>query len=672
MKWNNSKATCLYGLGTETERFIRENKDLEVVGLLDGFKTDGEMYGYHIISLSDVIEKGVSTIIVIARPGSCKVITKRIGQFCRNNNISLFDVRGKNLLEQVSVSYDFKNTNGYTKKDIIEKAKGANVVSFDLFDTLVTRIVYSYTDIFDLVDIRLKEKKIDIFDFSKNRLQAEKELSKKGSPSLTQIYDEVLKRTGSNMISARELASLEMEVDISCIVARKEMCGLLGELITSGKTVVITTDCYYSKKEVDTILEKAGISGLDNVFVSSEYGTLKSQNLFDVVKESYPCYKILHIGDDSYADIEKAHEHGVDGFKIYSGSELIDCLGGLSLEDEVSSLTDRVKMGLFISEVFNTPFVFEDEDRVLSIDSAFGVGNVFCAPMMTDFIYWLNRISNQENYNQILFCSRDGYLPIKLFDKISSHCKSFYFLASRTAAIRAGMETEEDIGYVDSMKYFGSEEDAMKNRFGICLSDFCSDRNGAILHKSAILRGNYKKYIEKFDFSSGNIGMFDFVAKGTTQLYLKKFFPQHMKGFYFLQLEPDFMADKGLEIEPFYTEEEKNESAIFDNYYILETILTAPHSQVMEFDNSGEPIYANETRNSRDLNTFEQAQNGIIDYFNRISDLIPVEYYQENKKLDELILALINKIRILDEGFMSLTVEDPFFGRMTDIKDVIG
>ena len=40
--------------------------------------------------------------------------------------------------------------------------------------------------------------------------------------------------------------------------------------------------------------------------------------------------------------------------------------------------------------------------------------------------------------------------------------------------------------------------------------------------------------------------------------------------------------------------------------------------------------------------------------------------------LDELFLSLISKIQIRDEDFLALKVEDPFFGRMTDIKDVIG
>ena len=155
-------------------------------------------------------------------------------------------------------------------------------------------------------------------------------------------------------------------------------------------------------------------------------------------------------------------------------------------------------------------------------------------------------------------------------------------------------------------------------------------------------------------------------------MYLQKLFAQHIKGFYFLQLEPEFMADKGLDIEPFYSDEEKNSSAIFDNYYILETILTAPFPQLEEFDENGEPVFAKETRSKTDIEAFEKAQKGIIEYFEKYIELVPEVARIENKTLDEKILALVNKVHIEDEDFLKLKVEDPFFGRMTDIRDVIG
>ena len=293
--------------------------------------------------------------------------------------------------------------------------------------------------------------------------------------------------------------------------------------------------------------------------------------------------------------------------------------------------------------------------------------------MITDFVLWMKRSAEEQGYKQLLFCARDGYLPIKLYEKVATSAKSFYFLSSRTAAIRAGMENPEDIEYVDSMKYFGSADEALKRRFGIDAANVsCAEREEEILRKSGMQRENYKKYIEKLDIDEGAIGMFDFVAKGTTQMYLQKLFAQHIKGFYFLQLEPEFMADKGLDIEPFYSDEEKNSSAIFDNYYILETILTAPFPQLEEFDENGEPVFTKETRSKTDIEAFEKAQKGIIEYFEKYIELVPEAARIENKTLDEKILALVNKVHIEDEDFLKLKVEDPFFGRMTDIRDVIG
>lgn len=663
----------VYGLGTETGRFIRENAGCDIVGLLDGFRTEGEMYGYPIITLEDVLEKKVSTILVIARPGSCKAIVKRIGRFCIDNNISLLDSRGNDLLISNKVNYSFDEVQGYKKQDLLDKIKEYDVISFDLFDTLVTRKASSYTDIFDLLNLRLMEESISIQNFSSLRLQSEKELSKSFSPRLQQIYDDLLTKTQIDNISSDELAEMEWNIDYSTMTPRVEMCELLNEIISSGKKVVITTDCYYSYNQVKGILDKVGLRKVDNVLVSCELGTGKAQELYCKLIELYPDSKILHVGDDLYSDVEKADEHGIDSFRIYSGSDLFDLLGGMGIEKDVISLNDRIKLGMFVSCIFNSPFQFESDDRYPSVKNSYDLGYAICAPIISDFVYWLNRQSYEQNFKQILFCSRDGYFPKCLFDAISTDTKSYYFLSSRTASIRAGMENEQDVEYVDSMKFFGSETEELKSRFGIDhTGDKDFDRKKEIVTRSTEMRKNYEQYIGKFDFDNDKIGMFDFVAKGTSQLYLQKLFSQHIKGFYFLQLEPEFMSDKGLDIEPFYSDEEKNNSSIYENYYILETILTAPHPQVLEFDVGGNPVYAEETRNKRNLNTIEQVQKGIIDYFAELTSIVSIESYEINKKLDEAILSLINRIQISDEGFMALTVEDPFFGRMTAIKDLIG
>ena len=234
-------------------------------------------------------------------------------------------------------------------------------------------------------------------------------------------------------------------------------------------------------------------------------------------------------------------------------------------------------------------------------------------------------------------------------------------------------ETEEDLQYVDSMKFFGDKEKALKVRFGIA----AGEAEGAgyretIIRNAARLRQNYRKYIDGLGLGDGDIALFDFVAKGTTQMYLQRIFRQHLRGLYFLQLEPEFMADKGLEIEPFYSDEDKNTSAIFEHYYILETILTAPHPTTEEFETCGSPVYGQETRSGQDIRCFMRTQDGIVDYFETYIQLVPEEMRTVNKRLDEIFLALVDKIGICDESFLSLKVEDPFFGRMTDMRDLVG
>lgn len=669
-----NKKIALYGLGTETERFLSEFEGkIRVVGLLDSFRESGEIYGYPIIPVWETPSMGVSLILVVARPGSCKAIAKRIGVFCRGNNISLCDVRGEDLLENRLISYDFKCLAGKTLQELFNGIEKADVVSFDLFDTLVMRKVYSYTDIFDLLDMKLRENGIYIPDFARLRLFAEKELSRDKPPKLRQIYESVLKMAGGGFIASSELAWMEWEIDCSVMTVRKSVQDVFYRAVSGGKKVVVTTDSYYSLEQIEEILAHFGLAGYDKVLVSCEYGTSKTQELFRVLQGGYGAKKILHIGDDEISDIEKAAANNMDTYRVFSGADLFDAIGGLGMESNIVTIADRLKTGMFISHIFNSPFWFEHGERALFVSDAFEIGYLFCAPVITDFVLWLKEKTEAQDFRQILFCARDGYLVGRLFRRASPKKKSIYFLASRTAAIRAGMENEKDIAYVDSMKYSGTPEESLKSRFGIIADEWKDgERVREILIKAVVQRSNYKKYIDKLKIDHGDIALFDFVAKGTVQMYLQKLFPQHMKGFYFLQLEPEFMAGKGLDIQPFYSDKEKDGSMVFDSYYILETILTSPYPQIEEFDKDGNPVFGAETRGDREIQCFERAQKGIIAYFEEYLRILPEGAREENKRLDELFLSLINKIQIKDEDFLALQVEDSFFGRTTAITDVIG
>ena len=154
-------------------------------------------------------------------------------------------------------------------------------------------------------------------------------------------------------------------------------------------------------------------------------------------------------------------------------------------------------------------------------------------------------------------------------------------------------------------------------------------------------------------------------------MYIQRLIPNHLKGLYFLQLEADQMEDKGLDIQSFYEKKESEDCAIYENYYILETLLTAPHPSVQGFDIEGEPIYAIETRDRKNIECFHKAQEGILDYFRTYLEHCPMSERETNKTIDEVFLKMIQRIKITDVDFLKLVIEDPFFYRMTKITDVL-
>ena len=679
----SEKKIIIYGLSTETERVISEwNGKYNVVGLLDGFMTAGEQFGYRILDINEVVRMDNIAIIVVARPGSCKVITKRIGALCREHNVPLFDIRGNDLLEEKKVVYDFKAVSGYTKQELLQAIDESEAVSFDLFDTLLVRNVSSLDDLLSIIDIRLRDKNINITDFVNIRTRAEKKLSIGRAPRLDKIYGEVLKSTNELNADAEELSIIEYAVDIDTIEARREMVTLVNEIIKMGKPVYITSDCYYSKAQLQEILKVIGVDKVTDIIVSCEYDTSKTGNLFEKLIAIAGTKNIIHIGDDIVADEESAKRHGIKVFRIYSAIELLELIGGLNLLYNDQSLSDRIRIGMFTANLFNSPFQFEDDSKHIKVNSSFDIGYLFAAPMVMDFTRWFEEKTIELGIENRWLCARDGFLLKRLYEVMYPDARVEYFYTSRISAIRAGMDSLEDIEYVDSMKFTGEVEDNLRTRFGIdiaCLSDddIDEDESGLlkyvkpIIQNSIVKRENNKKYINSLNVKDGDISLFDFVAKGTSQLYIQKLVNNHIKGLYFMQLEPQFMKDMNLDIIPFYKEEEREKSAIFENYYILETLLTSPEASVDEFDDNGTPVFAIETRSERDIDCVMKAQNGIIEYTKKYLQLCPTSAININKKLDEQFLMLLRHVAINDIDFLRLTVEDPFFNRMTDITDVL-
>ncbi|EOS37796.1 hypothetical protein AALC16_11345 [Lachnospiraceae bacterium 29-91] len=683
---------AIYGIGIETENLLRElGRDIEIAGLLDSFREEGCFYGCPVISMQEAAEAGVKLIVAAARPGSCRAIAKRIGRLCMAKQISLIDIRGNNLCDQKKVSYDLKGMKGIKKQDLRRRMQTSQVISIDLFDTLVMRRVLFPADVIELTGRRLMRQGVVIDDFLKKRLASEKELARTGAPVLTEIYSHMMELYGIAGIDPAWLAEQEWQTDLSLILPRGEMCGLLAEMREQGKEIYIVSDTYYTKEQLVKLLDHCQVDSYTDILASCDYQTSKSGRLFERLQKKIGEKSCIHIGDDLAADIENAQKNGLETCQIPSGADLFEEAGCLGIRDSIESLSGRIKAGLFVSRLFNSPFQFEEDGCKISAADAYEIGFLFFAPMISDFVLWLDRQIQKRQIRNVWFCARDGYLIKKLYDELQGKDASVYFLTSRTAAVSAGMESAQDICYVEKMRFGGTIQEQMQERFGISISGGTGESlmpyAQDILKAASTNKKNYQKYISSLQTGAGETAFFDFVSKGTSQKYLQRLVKNHLKGFYFLQIEKDYTTGEELDISSFYRTKDLGSGGLFDSYYILETILTSPMPSVKTFDEEGRPCYAEETRSKKDIRCILSVQKGIEDYFRVYTEICarnglgdsqandPKNILEadlcEDKKAAEQILSLIHHIFILDEDFLNLKVEDPFFHRVTDMLDLI-
>lgn len=666
---------ALYGLGIETEKLLVQlDGNYEIVGLLDSYRESGELYDKRIVSMEEVLEQGIRLIIVVARPGSCRAIAQRIEVVCREHDIELYDVRGNNLCDHTKVVYDLKHVSGITKMQLTQMIKDQDVLSVDLFDTLIMRQTLLPSDVVELVDCKLREQGIVIDGFVQRRMQSEKKLSQMKAPQLVEIYQDMLEGNLDNKISAVELAELEWQTDYELVIPRKDFCDYIEDFYNKGKKIYIVSDTYYTKSQLKKLLSKCGITYYTDIFASCEYHTGKTQELFQRLLEITESKSCLHIGDDSTADVENAMKNGLQACKICSGMDLMEQVGYFGMWEYLNNLSDRIRMGMFVARLFNSPFQFETKDCKIRVGNSENLGYLFFAPMICDFVMWFAKQIECNQIKNVWFCARDGYLIQKLYKELCPEKKTTYFLTSRIAAIRAGVQNAEDVRYVENMRFSGTVVEQLKKRFGIVTNEErekLTDYLDEILTQTAIDRENAAKYISKLPIEEGNIAFFDFVAKGTCQMFVGHLLKQHLKGFYFLQMEKEQMQGMKLDIVSYYSDDERNSSAIFDDYYILETMLTAPMPSVTGFDKEGTPYFAEETRSKDDILCFQKAQDGIERYFSTYLKICPQMIRTENKQLDEIFLKMIHSVDITDNIFLKLQVEDIFFNRMTDMTGLI-
>ncbi|MBP8969553.1 MAG: hypothetical protein KBG42_09775 [Lachnospiraceae bacterium] len=311
--------------------------------------------------------------------------------------------------------------------ELVKKLSEYDIISFDVFDTLIFRPFSEPADLFYFVG-----EKLGIQDFKNLRINAEsraRQIVHKASEgyevTLEQIWEGLERETG---LSAKEGIRIETETERNLCFANPYMLEVWNELINAGKKLIIVSDMYLPADTINGILEKNGFAGADRIYISNEFGINKYEGrLYAKVKEDInkdiPNAKIIHVGDNPRSDHRMAIKSGFE-------SVLYPNVGRMQLSYrpyDMSSIVGSAYRGIVNSHIYNGLETFSME---------YEYGFIYGGLFVLGYCRFIHDCFVNEKQDKVLFLSRDGKTLKKVYDMLYPDDNAEYVHWSRKAAVK--------------------------------------------------------------------------------------------------------------------------------------------------------------------------------------------------------------------------------------------
>ncbi len=570
-------------------------------------------------------------------------------------------------------------------KHAVEKS---DIVSFDVFDTLITRKVLHPVDVFSLVDLLAKKESLIDFDYRKARIQAEQNLVESelnNSYTLKDIINSIGESNGLSGQTIDRLYELELYAEELVAYPRKDIRDFYIDLYNSGKKIVLVSDMYLSSEIIKHLLEKCGYPADVDIFASNEMGATKhSGELWRMVFEKFPGKKIVHFGDNRYSDYEVLKKIGGNAFLVDNPAEKFSSVKMYEnlFEHDNGEFGNSLLLGELCNRIlFNNVFSESyDKNAVLGL----WMGSVLSC--------FMRSLINNKDDSLLLFVTREGYIlqPMYLEYCRSSGVepqKNCLFYTSRRASAAASLKTVDDIEeLLDSSYVDGNIKKLLEHRFGYTLKD---DKIGDIqvdlpkkkkqvlkqiapyvediLTNSEKLRKVYIEYIEKCRAEAGesDLTIVDLGYSGRAQYYLSRMLGCKVSGKYLFLNPKPYPERIGCECDCVaYTTDSLH--PVYDNLLFLEGALSVPYGQLREIraDETGEIIPVCNEPNRIPAEVTE-AQKEFIKYASGDAKWYKLlgDFYNCTVTATEDVWACLINYDYLPESYLkSFCLDDDYFG----------
>lgn len=308
-----------------------------------------------------------------------------------------------------------------TVEEYIQKAAEYDVVSFDIFDTLILRPFTEPADLFYFVG-----NDLGFMDFKNVRIQAEYEARmqcyKKNDHmeiDIKDIWKQLSEMTG---IPAKKGMELEMQYEYSFCYANPFMQKVYQGLQKLGKKIIITSDMYLSSEFLEKMLRKNGYDGYERIFISNDYKASKAKgDLYDVVKKAIAGKRLIHIGDNLHSDIAMAKKHKVDNLHYQN----VNQYSLMYRPYDMSAIIGSAYRGIINNYLYN---------GLGRYSKSYEFGFIYGGLFVLGYCNYIHQYCKTHQIDKILFLSRDGDILMQAYKKMFPEDAFEYVYWSRRAA----------------------------------------------------------------------------------------------------------------------------------------------------------------------------------------------------------------------------------------------
>lgn len=317
-------------------------------------------------------------------------------------------------------------------KNLLAELEDFDVISFDIFDTLLVRPFSAPSDLFYMLGIKLNYPDLPLLRMQAEQKARERRLQEKRSPEVTldEIWELLSPLIG---VSKEEGIRMEKQTEEEYCHGNPYFAELLYRLRQKEKALILTSDMYLDKHFLQSLLEKAGVGPFHEILVSCEYGASKATGaLYQILRKKAELLKgknctIAHVGDNRHSDIYMARKAGISAFWYPNPQETGNPFRPMDMSAITGSMyRGIVNLKLHTQGILYSPF--------------YEYGYIYGGLSALGYCRFLHKRAKERGIQNLWFLSRDGEILKKIYDHLYPMENTSYILWSRNVSLRLSAE----------------------------------------------------------------------------------------------------------------------------------------------------------------------------------------------------------------------------------------